>query len=285
MRPYLFALGAVLCWASLPAATGSALKEFSSEEALFYSFTVAAVVLYLQNGLTAKRWKIIIPERKALMLGIWGIFLYHYVYYKAMDNAPLAEATILATTWSFWIVVFSSIMREKRVRPGVVVVGIVGMIGAALVISSGRELSFDASYLFGYALALGCGFIWSSFSVLLPRVQCEEDPMPLFTILAALFSAVPYMLTGPHAMPSTGAMLSVVYLGAVPLALSFYLWQKAVNTGDLSRIGFLSYLTTPLAVLLVSVIYAKPVSAQVLTGMLLILGAAVIGNMILSRKK
>lgn len=32
------------------------------------------------------------------------------LYYKAMELAPMAEGTILATTWSFWIVVFSSAM-------------------------------------------------------------------------------------------------------------------------------------------------------------------------------
>lgn len=35
MKPYLYALGAVLCWASLPAATGSGLDGLSVTELLF----------------------------------------------------------------------------------------------------------------------------------------------------------------------------------------------------------------------------------------------------------
>ena len=49
MKHTLYALGAILCWASLPAATGSGLAGLSTEELLFYSFTSAAVFLYLQD--------------------------------------------------------------------------------------------------------------------------------------------------------------------------------------------------------------------------------------------
>ena len=38
MKPYLYAMGAVLCWASLPAATGSGLDGLSVPELLFFSF-------------------------------------------------------------------------------------------------------------------------------------------------------------------------------------------------------------------------------------------------------
>jgi hypothetical protein len=44
MKYYFYALGAILCWASLPAATGSGLKELSTEELMFYSFSCAACI-------------------------------------------------------------------------------------------------------------------------------------------------------------------------------------------------------------------------------------------------
>ena len=49
MKHYFYAIGAILCWASLPAATGSGLAELSSEELMFFSFTSGAIYLYLQD--------------------------------------------------------------------------------------------------------------------------------------------------------------------------------------------------------------------------------------------
>ncbi|KJR97546.1 MAG: multidrug DMT transporter permease [Desulfobulbaceae bacterium BRH_c16a] len=278
MKYYLYALGAILCWASLPAATGSGLKELSTEELMFYSFSSAAIFLYVQDLLTLRTARVFIPGIKASLMGVWGIFLYHYLYYLALDNAPLAEGAILATTWSFWIVVFSSLLLFRKLKVSIVVTALVGLFGAGLVIGAGKELSFEMSHMKGYLLALLCGLIWSSFSVGLSRVKVEKEPMTAFTLYAAILSAVLFAISMPHEMPSWQALGSAVYLGCVPLGLSFYLWNRAMTGGNIVIIGFLSYLTPPLAVLLVAVIHHQEVSGQVLLGMAVILFASLLGR-------
>ena len=278
MKYYLYAMGAILCWASLPAATGSGLKELSTLELMFYSFTSAGVFLYLKDLAVSRSFKIYLPSKGGILLGIWGIFLYHLVYYHALDHAPLAEGAILATTWSFWIVVFGSILKSKRLKPMVVITALAGLGGAALVISSGKALEFNPSHLKGYCLALCCGLIWSSFSVAIPLMKFNRDPMTTFTLMAALLSGLLFAGTGPHPQPSLQALLSAVYLGTVPLGLSFFLWNRAVSRGNLAVIGFLSYLTPPLAVLLVALIHHQQVAPQVIAGMVVIIAAAIVGN-------
>lgn len=280
--PYLYAFGAILCWASLPAATGSGLNELSTEELMFYSFSAAAVYLYLQNVVTQRSYRVALPGIKGCLLGIWGIFLYHYVYYQALDRAPLAEGAILATTWSLWIVIFSSILRLKRLAPSIMLTAFLGFLGAALVIGAGKELSFSSVHMHGYLLALCCGIIWSSFSVGLPLLRLAVEPMTGFTLMAAFCSAVLFILTMPHEMPSPRALLSALYLGCVPLGLSFFLWNRAVTTGNLVVIGFLSYLTPPLAVLLVALIHGRNIPVQVVIGMVVIIGAALLGRYFLT---
>jgi drug/metabolite transporter (DMT)-like permease len=280
MRYYFYALGAILCWASLPAATGSGLKELSTEELMFYSFVSAAAFLYLQDLLVLRTAKVFFPGLKASLMGVWGIFLYHYIYYLALGKAPLAEGAILATTWSFWIVVFSSLLLFKKLKLSIVVTALVGLLGAGLVISAGKELSFDLGYMKGYLLALLCGLIWSSFSVGLAHVKVKKEPMTAFTLYAALLSAVLFALSMPHAMPSLAALGSAVYLGCVPLGLSFFLWNRAMTGGNVVVIGFLSYLTPPLAVLLVAVVHHQTVSGRVLLGMGVILAASLLGRIL-----
>lgn len=285
MKHIFYALGAIFCWASLPVATGSGLDSLSVEELLFYSFTSAAGVLYAIDVVQKRSLRLFVPGLKVSLLGVWGIFLYHYIYYQAMAQAPLAEAAILATTWSFWIVIFSSLHTLRRLPLTLLVAALVGMAGAALVIGAGKEVRFVAEYLPGYALALCCGLIWSSFSVGLSQMHLKEEPMTAFTVYAAVLSAILYAFTGPHPLPSAEALAAAVYLGCVPLGLSFFFWNRAVTGGNMTIIGLLSYATPPLAVLLVALVRRQAVSLQVILGMGLIIGAALGGNYLLRRLK
>lgn len=278
MRPCLYALGAILCWASLPAATGSGLDGLSVPELLFFSFVPAAGYLVIQEMLRTRRLAIPWPDFKLTLLGLLGIFGYHAIYYLALDHAPLVEGAILTTTWSFWIVVFSALIEKKSLSAPVLGVALAGLLGAGLVVSGGKGLHFEARYLSGYIMALACGLIWSGFSVVLARMKPRSDYMPAFTVLAAACSTLVYGFSLPDHLPPVSALLSAVYLGLVPLGLSFSLWNRAVTTGNMTVIGYLSYLTPPLAVLLAALIRGASVSPYAVIGMIIILGAAFVGR-------
>lgn len=281
MKHYIYALGAIFCWASLPVATGSGLQGLSIEELMFYSFVSGAIFLYVTDIVVNRTYRLHIPGVKISLLGIWGIFTYHYVYYAALDHAPLAEGAILATTWSFWIVCFSSVLLFRSLKPSIVATAGLGMFGAALVIASGKDLQFSLSYMKGYLLALLCGLIWSSFSVALGHLRVKNEPMTIFTIYAAILSTLLFLVTMPHPAPTPAALFSAIYLGCVPLGLSFFLWNRALSGGNMVIIGFLSYLVPPLAVLLVAIVHGERVSAQVLLGMFVIIGASMAGRVAL----
>lgn len=285
MYPYLYALGAIFCWASLPAATGSALDGLSTEALLFYSFGSGAAFLYLMDVVRQRSWRLSWPDGKTSLLGIWGIFMYHWIYYQALDRAPIAEAAILATTWSFWMVLFSSLQRYRRITFAIGATALICMLGAGLVISAGKTVAFEGRYMVGYGLALGCGLIWSSFSVGLAWIKPKEEPMTAFMVMAALLSLVVYVLTGPHPLPAPGALAAALYLGCVPLGLSFFLWNRALLGGNIAVIGYLSFLTPPLAVLLVALIRREALATQVVLGMVLILVAAIMGKRVVEKGK
>ena len=137
----------------------------------------------------------------------------------------------------------------------------------------------------GYGLALLCGLIWSTFSVALPIMRMQGDPMPAYTIYAAILSAILYGLSGPHTLPSVSSLASATYLGCIPLGLSFVLWNRAVSGGNLAIIGLLSYLVPPLAVLLVAMTQKQSVSPQVLAGMTIIIVASLVGKFFLGGGK
>lgn len=285
MKYYLYAFGAILCWASLPAATGSGLKGMSIDTLLVISFTSAALFLYIQDVLLTRSFKLYLPDVKVTLLGVWGIFGYHYVYYNALNNTPLAEAAILTTTWSFWIVVFSAALLFRKLKLSILLTAIAGMAGAALVIAAGKDLVISMKYMQGYLLSLTCGLMWASFSVGLSYLKGRQNPMTAFTVYAAVLSAMLYMSSPAQPFPSTQNLFAAVYLGCVPLGLSFYLWSQAVRGGNMVVIGFLSYLTPPLAVLMVAVVHGEAVSWQVVVGMMVIIAASIGGKLTLETKE
>ncbi len=278
MHPNLYALGAILCWASLPAATGNGLDGLSVTELLVFSFVPAALYLVAQAMMLQRSWRIPVPSWRLSLLGIVGIFGYHWVYYLALDRAPVIEGAILATTWSFWIVVFSSVLERRRLPLPVAGFACLGMYGAYLVIAGGRGIHFEARHMVGYALALLCGFIWSGFSVALGRCRPEHDYMPIFTVYAAIIALCLYAGTGGASLPPARSVGAAVYLGLVPLGLSFTLWNRALSRGNMTVIGYLSYLTPPLAVLLAALVRGAPVSWHALAGMACVLAAAIGGR-------
>jgi drug/metabolite transporter (DMT)-like permease len=103
------------------------------------------------------------------------------------------------------------------------------------------------------------------------------------TILTAIASGILFLCTTPHEIPSRSAILSAMYLGAIPLGFSFFLWNRAITGGKMVIIGFLSYLTPPLAVLLVAVIHGQKISHQVILGMFVIILASVLGKFALEK--
>ena len=274
MKPYLFALGAFFCWGSLPAATGSGLQGLRVPELLTFSFVPAACYLLFQHMLLHRNLRLYWPGWRVSLLGIYGLLGYHALYYFALDHAPLAEGAILTTTWSFWIVVFGSFLRHRRLKLGVLGGALLGILGAGVVIGGGQELQLTSEYSLGYGMALGCGLLWGSFSVRLSRLELPEDPMPLFTAQAAVLAVLAYCLSGDFQMPEPSSLAAALYLGIVPLGLSFTFWHQALKAPNLALVGALSYLTPLLAVLLVGLVHGVAISPFVWSGMALILAAS-----------
>ncbi len=153
-----------------------------------------ALFLYLLDVVQKRTLRLTLPGVRASCRRV-GDLVYHYLYYQAMARAPLAEAAILATTWSFWIVVFPrcssspAAAGDRPHRPGRVV--------RRRPKDRCRPVDPASSEALGYGLALLCGLVWSSFSVGLSRLGLREEPMTAFTVYAAVLSGVLFVLIGP----------------------------------------------------------------------------------------
>ena len=90
------------------------------------------------------------------LVGIAGLFGYHFFYFTALRNAPAVEASLIAYLWPLLIVLGSALMPGERLRWNHVAGALLGLAGTVLIVTRGGGVSFDGRYMFGYAMAGAC---------------------------------------------------------------------------------------------------------------------------------
>jgi drug/metabolite transporter (DMT)-like permease len=209
------------------------------------------------------------------LLGVGGLFGYHALYFAALQLAPPAEANLVNYLWPLLIVLLSAPLAGERLGWPHLLGALLGFAGVVL-LALGRGLSFTGAYALGYALALGCAFTWSLYSVLSRRFgETPTDAIAAFCGVSAVLSLGCHLLFELTVWPaSPGAWLAVLALGLGPAGAAFYLWDHAVKRGDIRALGALSYATPILSTaLLIASGLAEPTSTLFIAAILVTAGA------------
>jgi drug/metabolite transporter (DMT)-like permease len=209
------------------------------------------------------------------LLGVGGLFGYHALYFAALQLAPPAEANLVNYLWPLLIVLLSAPLAGERLGWPHLLGALLGFAGVAL-LAFGRGVSFTSAYALGYALALGCAFTWSLYSVLSRRFgETPSDAIAAFCAVSAALSLVCHLLFERTVWPaSTMAWLAVLALGLGPAGAAFYLWDHAVKRGDIRALGALSYATPILSTaLLIACGLAEPTGSLLIAAVLVTIGA------------
>src|SRR5687768_120995 len=68
------------------------------------------------------------------LIGIGGLFGYHFFYFTALRNAPAVEASLIAYLWPLLIVVGSALMPGEKLRWNHVAGAVLGLAGTVLIV-------------------------------------------------------------------------------------------------------------------------------------------------------
>jgi drug/metabolite transporter (DMT)-like permease len=218
-------------------------------------------------------------------MGVGGIFGAHALFFTALRLAPAVEVNLLQYLWPLLIVVLSPLYLGTRLAPHHLAGGVLGLAGAALVLSGGK-FSLDLAHLPGYLLAVCTAFVWASYSLLTKRVR----PFPTgavggFCLASGLLSLGLHGLMrlahadqpGPAISPRD--WLFMVLLGLGPMGIAFYSWDAAMKRGDPRVIGALAYLTPLLSTLLLVLAGGGRFTPLAGCAMGLIVAGAVVGSL------
>ena len=275
MKADLFTLGAIFLWASL-ASLATLLSNIPPFLLTGIGLIIGASVSMpsLRFGLTP--WKI---PLKTLLIGVYGLFGYHFMLFLALQTAPAVEANLVNYLWPLLIVLLSPLFTKSlSLNFRYVLAAISGFAGAVLAITSGGSGFGFSSIELGYFFALAAAVIWATYSLATTKVPRFPTPaIGLFALVSGVLAIGAHFLFEPAASISTGDWLLLLVLGVGPLGGAFYLWDAALKIGDPRRIGLLAFLTPLLSTALLVVVSGNSLSWQLLVATGLIVGGALLG--------
>lgn len=285
-RATLIGFTAVAMWAvlaMLTAASGS-VPPFQLST---MTFAIGTLV-----GLFAR---ILQPAPKGLkvpwqvwLVGIGGLFGYHFFYFTALRAAPAVEASLIAYLWPLLIVLGSALMPGERLRWFHICGAMLGLTGTALIIAKDGGVSFDGQYAFGYAMAGVCALLWSAYSLLSRRFPSVPTSIVTWYCLAtAILSLICHLALEQTVWPQgTGQWLAVLGLGLMPVGAAFYTWDYGVKHGNIQVLGAASYAAPLLSTLVLIATGAAEPTPRILLACLAITGGAVLASksMLFDRK-
>lgn len=216
------------------------------------------------------------------LLGVGGLFGYHFFYFLAFRLAPDAavEVNLLNYLWPLLIVLFSALLPGHRLTAGHVLGGLLGLAGTALLVTGrGRGLSIEAAYLPGYASAAACAVVWSAYSVLSRRFgDVPTEAVGGFCLATAVLAGLCHLAFEATVMPGAMEWLAVLLLGTGPVGAAFFVWDHGVKRGDIRALGALSYATPLLSTFLLILFGRAEAGWSVWAACALIVGGAVLAS-------
>ncbi|MEO5661419.1 MAG: DMT family transporter [Polaromonas sp.] len=273
----LYALGAIALWAAL-ASLGVSLQHIPP-------FLLTGIALLMGSLLALpfvardkRAWNI---PATTLALGVYGLFGYHFLLFIALRNAPPVEANLVNYLWPLFMVVLAPLLLARaRLRALHIVAALLGFGGAAIaILGASNGAAGTGGWSWGFIPALASAFIWASYSLLTQRVK----PFPtaaigLFGLVSGLLALLCHWALEPQVLLSGRDWLLLAVMGLGPLGASFFLWDKALKSGDAQQIGILSYLTPLGSTALLMLVSGRALSWSIGLAAVLIIGAAVLGT-------
>ncbi|HEY1015116.1 MAG TPA: DMT family transporter [Herpetosiphonaceae bacterium] len=283
-RSIISLLAAMALWGSTFAVTKSSLDEVPPLSFAALRFIIASALL-----LGAAQWRgglgrlpQPIPWRRLALLGLTGVSLYFVGFNLALTYTSAAQAALIQSSIPAATAGLAALaLGDRPSRRGVAGIGL-SMAGVAAMVLAAAPSAQASDPLLGNLLMFGTVAVWAVYTVLAKQLA-GADPLAVTAYstaigLIGLLAAAAIELAAGAAKPlanmlAPGVVLSALYLGALPSAGAYLLWNNALRTMGASQASVFINLVPLVGVATAAVFLGeRPGVAQLAGGAVVLLG-------------
>jgi drug/metabolite transporter (DMT)-like permease len=172
-----------------------------------------------------------------------GLFGAHFLYFMAVQNAPVVEVSLIAYLWPLFIVLFAGLLPGEKLKSHHLAGVALGLAGAFFVVSKGQSFGLSEGLQLGHMIALPYAMYWAAYSVSIRRYgNIPSDIVAGFCIATGLVALLAHVFLETTAWPLGGQQwLAILGLGLLPVGAAFYAWDFGMKHGDPMVLGASSY--------------------------------------------
>jgi len=275
----LFGIAAILFWTTLglfTVLTGN-IPPF---ELVSISFFVASIIGLVMLRIQRHSFSILFKvPLSAWIIGVSGLFGYHFFYFFAVKNAPAVEANLLNYLWPLLIVLLSSLLPNERLRWFHLVGAFFGLVGAFLLVSKNGSIELDSQYTSGYIFAILAAFTWAGYSVVSKKLShIPTYSVTGFCIVTAFLSLACHLAFEQTVIPTMTQLIVSILIGLGPVGGAFYVWDYGMKNGDIKILGSLAYLIPLLSTFLLIIFSSAEMSFSIAIACILIVCGSLISS-------
>ena len=276
-RGNLFGIFAILLWSTLASlgVLANAIPPFQLTSMAFFVAFMIGFFLWKKEGrgiLVHFKWPL-----KVWLVGVCGLFGYHYFYFLAIQNAPAIEANLINYLWPLFIVLFSAFLPNEKLRWFHIVGVSFGLIGVVFLVSQGGSFNFEAQYTDGYIYAFIAALTWGSYSVISRFfAHVPTTAVGAFCGVTTILALLCHLIFETTVVPNITQIGVIILIGLGPVGGAFFVWDYGVKKGDIQFLGSMSYFTPLLSTLLLIVLgLSSPTRTIWIACLLIVLGSII----------
>jgi len=278
----LLGILAILMWSCL-ALLGANTATLPAFLLLSICFAISALLMFIKR-LMLKERLLAKPTLSATqwLIGIAGLFGFHYCYFTALKIAPAIEVSLIAYLWPMLLALF---IATKTTRIKALFGGLIGFVGVSFIIVGDTDLTYNPEYIKGYMLAACCAILWSTYSWYFSKADTSAANsidnigwLSLVTALLALIAHYQLEAAYPLGILTTLQWGSLILLGLGPVGGAFYLWDIALKQGNKKLLASLSFCTPLISSVVLALVGLNSWSSNILISLSLILLGGLIAN-------
>jgi drug/metabolite transporter (DMT)-like permease len=268
----------VVLWASAFVGIRAAGRDFSGGALALGRLTTGSLAL----GAFVLARRVRMPPRRdvlgVLVCGLCWFGVYNVALNEAERRVDAGTAAMLVNVGPILIALLAGLVLHEGFPRGLVAGCIVAFAGVVTIALATSEVGVTASW--GTALCLLAALTYA-IGVVAQKPLLGRSSVLAVTWLACTIGAVACLPFAPALVDQLGrahasTIAWTLYLGTVPTAVAFTTWGYALARTSAGRMGALTYLVPPIAVLLGwALLGERPPVLAVLGGALCLLGAGV----------